>query len=701
MRTVKTACCFCKPFCGLLVTVDNERIVKVEGDPEDRMSKGALCPKALASKQLVYHPDRVLYPMRREGTAWKRIGWDEALDTVAGQITRFQKQYGPESILMAHGTERNLSGYAKRFASTLGTPNRIEPGGAQCFLPRGLASRHTFGEMIYYLFEFDYVHTQCLLIIGMNNLVAGHQSYRSAVLDAKQQGAKLIVVDPRFTNLAAKADLWLQIRPGTDDALLLAFMKVIIEEGLYDRPFVEQWTIGFPELQAHVKPFTPEWAEKITWVKADLIRKAARMYATHGPSLLDLGVATDQTPNSFQTARAAAILIALSGNVDVPGGNPMYRGSGYIDPLFNREFRLPHLLPEEQLRKRLGAKAHKLLCGPVADQAHVPSVWRAVLEGKPYPIKAMLTFWSNPLLSYANTKKMIQVLNQLEFMLLVDFFLTPSAKFAHVFLPAATFFERDGIANYYGQGLALLPIPKVIEPLGECWDDKKIFMELSKRIGKREYWPWDTIEDHIDELLRPIGVTYQQLKQRRQILFPREYRKYEESGFKTPSKKVEIYSRELEKMGYEPLPVYREPPESPYSAPELAKEFPLILITGGRTSLYNHTEMRMVPWLREIQPDPCVEIHPKTAEARGIKQGDQVVVESPRGRIFLKADLTLGIDPRVVCCKSRWWYPERGPEDESWLECNSNVLTSDEPPYDPAIGTYQLRALLCRIRKGG
>lgn len=700
MKIVKTACCFCKPFCGLLVSVEDGKIVKVEPDPEDRMSQGAICPKALAAKQLIYHPDRILYPMKKQGTVWKRVSWDEALDKVAGQIMKFQRTYGPESILVAHGTERNLSGYAERFANTVGTPNRMEPGGAQCYWPRGIACKYTFGEMVYYLFEFDYTNTNCMLIIGMNNLLAGHQAYRSAVLDARKRGAKLIVVDPRFTTLAARADLWLQIRPGTDDALLLSFMNVMIEEGLYDRAFIEKWTVGFPELRDHVRPFTPEWAEKITWIKADLIRAAARMYATQGPSVLELGVATDQSPNSFQTARAAAILVALSGNVDVPGGNPMYRRAAYVDPLLTHDFKLPELIPEEGLKKRLGADIYKLLGGPIAAMAHVPAVWKAILEEKPYPIKAMLTFWSNPLISYANTKKVYRALKKLEFILSVDFFLTPTARLAHVFLPAATFLERDGIANYYGQGLALLPMPKVIEPPGECWDDKKIFMELSKRIGMGKYWPWESVEKHIDELLQPMGMTYRELKETRPILFPREYRKYEKSGFKTPSRKVEIYSKELEEMGYEPLPVYREPPESPYSTPELAKEFPLILITGGRTSLYNHTEMRMIPWLREIQPEPVVEIHPETARAHGIKHGDVVKVESPRGRIFLKADVTLGIDPRVVSCKSRWWYPERGQDDESWLDCNSNVLTSDDPPYDPALGSYQLRALLCRIRKG-
>jgi len=700
MDAIKTACCFCKPFCGLLVSVENGKIVKVEPDPEDRMSQGAICPKALASKQLIYHPDRVLHPMKKDDGTWTKIGWDEALDTVAENILKFKQSYGPESILVAHGTERNLSGYAERFANTVGTPNRMEPGGAQCYWPRGIACKYTFGEMVYYLFEFDYTNTNCMLVIGMNNLIAGHQAYRSAVLDAKQRGAKLIVVDPRFTNLAARADLWLQIRPGTDDALLLSFMNVMIEEGLYDRSFIDTWTIGFPELREHVKPFTPEWAEKITWIKADLIRAAARMYATQGPSVLDLGVATDQSPNSFQTARAAAILVALSGYVDVPGGNPMYRRAAYTDPLLTHDFKLPELIPEERLKKRLGADTYKLLGGPIAAMSHVPAVWKAILEEKPYPIKAMLAFWTNPLISYANTNKVYRALKKLEFILSVDFFLTPTARHADIFLPAATFLERDGIANYYGQGLALLAMPKVIEPVGECWDDKKIFMELSKRIGMGKYWPWESVEEHIDGLLQPMGITYGQLKDMKQVLFPREYRKYEKSGFKTASGKVEIYSRELEKMGYEPLPVYREPPESPYSTPEVAQEFPLVLITGGRTSLYNHTEMRMIPWLREIQSEPVVEIHPKTARAHGIDQGDLVKIESRRGRVFLKADLTLGIDPRVISCKSRWWYPERGPEDESWLDSNSNVLTSDDPPYDPALGSYQLRALLCRIGKG-
>ena len=190
MHVVKTACCFCKPFCGLLVSVEDGKIVKVSPDPEDRMSRGAICPKALAAKQMVYHPDRVLHPMKKAEGTWRRISWDEALDMVAGKIQDLREAYGPESILVAHGTERNLSGYAERFANTIGTPNRMEPGGAQCYWPRGIACKYTFGEMVYYLFEFDYTKTGCMLVIGMNNLIAGHQAYRSAVLDAKARGAR-------------------------------------------------------------------------------------------------------------------------------------------------------------------------------------------------------------------------------------------------------------------------------------------------------------------------------------------------------------------------------------------------------------------------------------------------------------------------------------------------------------------------------
>jgi len=693
---VTTQCGLCKQFCGLIVHVENGRITKVENDKDDPMSQGAICPKALAIKQIVYHKNRITHPMMKEGGKWKRIEWDDALDRITEKLDTIRKTYGPEGIAVLHGTERNFSGYVMRFANSLETPNRCEPGGATCFYPRFLGSKYTFGKMIYYLWEIEPEYTNCMLIWGMNNFFGGHQVSRRAILDAQDRGAKLIVVDPYFSSLAAKSDLWLQLRPGTDDALALAMINCIIKEKLYDREFIESWTVGFDELSEHIKEYTPEAMEKVTWVPADHIRRAARWYATGKPSVLDVGVAIDQQYNSLQTARAVATLIALTGNVDIPGGNSFYEPIGQVVPLTDSGFHLEYELPSEVRDKRLGADTYKLLCYD-AHQCHAPTLLNAILEGRPYPVKAAVIFGSNAVLSYPDSKKVEKALKNLDVLVVSDFFRNPTTELADFFLPAATFVERDHIINYYGQGLYLRPQPKVVEPVGQCWDDKKIMMELAKRLGHEKQWPWNSVEDLLDDLLKGISMTYEELKKKGIVSIPRRYKKYETKGFETESGKVEFYSRKLKEQGYDPLPVYREPPESPLNR-TLSGRYPLILITGGRLPMYNHTEMRNVPWLRELEPEPYIQMHPSTAKERGIEEGAKVIVESPRGQIEVTAKLTLGLSPRVVRIPERWWFPEMGPPSYGWERVNVNVLTSSDPPFDPAVGSWSTRVLLCDVK---
>lgn len=694
----RTQCGLCKQFCGLIIHVENGNIKKVEPDKKDPMSKGAICSKALALKQIVYHKDRVTQPLAKKNGKWKPVDWEKALNESKERLEYIRQKYGPESIAVIHGTERNFSGYCMRFANSIGTPNRCEPGGATCFYPRFLASKYTFGEMIYYLWEIEPEYTNCMLIWGMNNLFGAHQVSRRAILDAKEREAKLIVVDPFFTNLASKADLWLQLRPGTDDALALAMLNVIVEEKLYDKEFIRKWTIGFDELSHHVKEYTPEAMEKITWIPAEKIRKASRLYATSKPAVLDVGVAIDQQYNSFQTARAIAMLIALTGNVDIPGGNLFYEPIGQIIPLKDTNFQLDHQLANEMKEKRLGADKYKLLCYE-AHQCHAPTLLNAMIEDKPYPVKAAVIFASNAVLSYPDSKKVEKALKKLDFLVVSDLFRTPTAELANIIFPAATFVERDHIINYYGQGLYLQPQPKIIEPIGQCCDDKKIMMELAKRLGHEKEWPWQNVEEILDYLLSPINITYEELKDKSVVSIPRRYRKYEEKGFGTESGKVELYSRKLQEIGYEPLPIWREPPESPANF-ELVRKYPLILITGGRLPMYNHTEMRNVPWLREIEPEPYIEIHPHTAQERDIEDGEKVTVISPRGKIKVKAKFTRGISPKVVRIPERWWYPEKEPPTYGWEEVNVNILTSSDPPFDPALGSWSTRVLLCEVKKG-
>jgi anaerobic selenocysteine-containing dehydrogenase len=318
--------------------------------------------------------------------------------------------------------------------------------------------------------------------------------------------------------------------------------------------------------------------------------------------------------------------------------------------------------------------------------------------GEPYPVRAFLVFGNNPLLSYANSKVVLESLHKLEFFVVMDLFMTPSAELADLVLPAASWFEVDAMPAFpYFAENAVLAQQKVVQ-VGECKQDEVVFAEIARRM-KLKVGTEDPRDIYTGQLAGHTGITYDELRERGSIWRPMSYRKHETRGFKTATGKIELYSLALEKLGYAPLPYYAEPPESPLSTPEVAEEFPFVLTTGGRIANFFTSEHRQLPKLRRIYRDPLVEINPVTANRLGIRSGDWVWIETKRGKIKQRAKLTDGIDPRVVNVEFGWWFPERRDGDHGAWESNANVLTNIGPPYDPAMGTYQLRALLCRLEK--
>ena len=305
-ETVKSTCNLCQIGCGVLVHVNNGRVVAVEGDPSNPLSKGTLCPIGLASLEYLYHPDRLMHPLKRVGERgegkWQQISWDEALDIVAGKMARARDEYGPESVGFMVGASKTGASYPKRFATAFGTPN-VTWAGYICFSPRLTASRLTYG---YYAIP-DYENPPaCLMVWGVNPAVSLHHVHQRAV-QAAEAGTRLIVVDPRKIDLVGESALWLRVRPGTDLALALGMINVIVNEDLYDKEFVEKWTEGFDQLKAHIQDYPPEKVAEITWVPADKIREAARMYARTKPAAIQWGHGLDEGVNSFQNCRAIAI----------------------------------------------------------------------------------------------------------------------------------------------------------------------------------------------------------------------------------------------------------------------------------------------------------------------------------------------------------------------------------------------------------
>lgn len=583
-QVYKSVCRSCHGGCGALLHVREGRLVKIQGDRDSPLNHGHLCPIGGVTVDLVNHPDRLVHPRRRVGPRgsgrWQRISWDDALDEIATRLLRIREEFGPESIALGTGTGRHHIRWVSRFGHALGTPNWCEPGFAQCFHPRVNTCLLTFGDFP----VCDYTGgtpPACVLFWGHNPIHSGPDGEtRFNVLEALKHKPRTIVVDPRRTALAAKADLWLRLRPGTDDALALAMLSVIIGERLFDERFVRECTHGFEPLAAHI-----------------------------------------------------------------------------------------------------------------------PTLLAAMREGKPYPVKAFLVFGNNTLATYANSRLVHESLMKLDFMVCADLFVTPTAELADIVLPAAAWPELDEIVGLPTVAANVVLAQQKVVQVGECRSDEEIFVALARKmklpVGTED------VKDVLNAQLKAggLGYDFDALAKRGFAVAPQQYRRYEQAGFRTPTGRIELYSTRLEKMGYATLPVYEEPPESPLSAPETAKEFPLVLTTGARIPFFFNSEHRQLANLRRAYRDPRVEIHPETAARHGIANGDWMWIETRRGRIRQRAKLSDGIDPRVIAAEHGWWFPEDpGPEYGIW-KSNVNVLTDSGPPYDPQMGTYQLRGLLCRVAK--
>jgi anaerobic selenocysteine-containing dehydrogenase len=694
---LKSVCRSCHGGCGVLMHVQDGRLVKVEDDRDSPLNHGRLCPIGTITVDLVYHPDRLKYPLRREGPRgsgqWRRITWDDAFGEIVERLDAIRNEFGPEAIALGTGTGRHHIRWVSRFGHALGTPNWCEPGFAQCFHPRVNTCILTFGDFPVSDFTGG-TPPACMLFWGHNPLNSGPDGEtRFNVREALDHNPKIIVVDPRETELARRAEVWLQLRPGTDDALALALIQVIIAERLYDESFVTRWTYGFDALAEHVRGFTPEWAEPITWVAADKIRAAARLFARTKPAMMEWGCAIEHTPNCIQTVRAISLLPALTGNVDVPGGWVFgMHGIGRFPSL------IENLTPEANA-KRLGADCFKLLGGEGADlpAAHIPTLLQAMREGKPYPVKAFLVFGNNTLTTYANSKLVYESLMKLDFMLCADLFMTPTAELADIVLPAASWPELDQVAGLPTVAANVVLANQRAVRTFECKSDEEIFVELARRM--KLPCCTEPVEAVLDAQLKAGGLdmTFTELKQRGSVTVPFKYRKYEDGGFKTSTGKIELYSTRLEEMGYAPLPTYEEPPESPLSRPDVAADYPLVLTTGARISNFFNSEHRQIEKLRKAHRDPIAEIHPDTAKRYGIEDRGWMWIETRRGRIKQRVRVTAGIDPRVIAAQHGWWFPEEPAPDHGVWRANVNMLTDNQAPYDPAMGTYQLRALLCRV----
>lgn len=680
-REVKTVCQLCLGGCGINVQVRGDRIVKVTGMKEYPVNKGRLCPKAGYTVDWFYAQDRIKYPMKKERGEWKRISWDEALDTVTDEMKKVKKEYGARAFALFYGFQLLTQGpptldLLRRFTDFFGTPNVFSVD-SMCSRIRHIGYTLTVGKQVFP----DIENAKCVVLWAVNpENSTPPRGWRLS--PERMRGRQLIVIDPRRTPPAQRAHIHVQPRPGSDAALALALINVIIERGLYDKEFVEHWTVGFDRLADHVKSYSPEAVEKITWVPADKIRQIAEVFATTKPACILQGWnGLDMKNTGVEASRSIAILHAITGNYDVPGGLV-----SAPRPLFSpvRELDRMEGIPLGIDRFPFFYSTHGRLFG----EGQGMLMYDALLTGQPYPIKAMVVVGTNPLLTWPNAKKLEAALKTLDFLAVMTPFWNETAELAHMVLPAATFLERDELLGGHGfYNLPIINMRRKVVQYEEAWSDLKFWREVAHRLGYEEYFPWRDEEEAFNYMLRPMGLTVQQLREAPTGVpyGTMTYREYETQGLPTPSGKVELYSETLAKVGLNPLPEHREPPESPVSTPDIAKEYPVIATSGARLLEYLASSLRNVPRLRQKYPEPVVEIHPDTAARYGVIQGEMTVVESRRGAIRLKAKVTPDIIPGVVNLSY------------GWKEANVNLLT-DETPVDPVGGNPALKAFLVRVR---
>jgi len=673
--------------CALKLGVKANKIETVKGDPAGYLNKGYICSKGKASPDRLNHPLRLKHPLKRTGARgegkWQKVSWDEALSLVSTKLQGVKDRLGARGVAFCQGMPKGLEHFVLiRLANLFGSPNVVVVQDV-CHAPREISGLHTCG----FYPVADFHHKNELVLLWGSNPTSTNEEGQicSLLLDQVKQGAELIVVDPRRTELAAQAKCWLQIRPGTDSALALAFLNVIITERLFDEVFVKNWTYGFDELSAHVQSFSPEKMSPIVWVSPGLIRESARVYARSHPAAIAWGNPIEQNNHAFDSARALVSLMAVCGNLDIAGGNIQ---ANEPEILSLGRFVCADKLPSKP--KEMIHAHHQT----IPKMMTVPPAYfrKAVLEGRPYPVKGAYVQCANPLLSYADSRQTYDALMKLDFLAVSDIFMTPTAALADVVLPAATHFEFNDIGHYgLGHGF-ILARPKVVNPPGQCWPDIKILNELGKSLTPKKYWYEDSNE-LLDVLLAPAGLNFSQFAARGFLKGPDRFKKYEKSGFKTPSGKVELFLSQSSKLMVPALPNFNGYPEPEDEA------YPLVL-TSAKSRHYLHSSYRWLEKLRKRRPHPRTLIHPKTAGDCGIDEGDEITIETVQGQIVQIAHLSDSIDPKVICADYGWWFPEDKIEALfGWDRSNFNMLTTTDH-LGRQFGTPNLKGINCRIRRG-
>ena len=717
VTTKRAICTTCDVMCSVVTESKNGRVVRVRSS-DNPIFRDNICMKGIVAPKGFANPNRILHPLKRVGERgsgeWEQVTWEDAFADIGSRLQAIIAEHGPEAWAVSTsqwntGTDHGLG---RRVMNHIGSPNWTS-GVALCAGNTAAINRYTYG----WFPASDYAKTKCIVLLGHNPSRHSWTPVYNAIRQAQARGAKLIVADPRRSSGAERADIWLPLKVGSDAALLFGWLKVIIDEELYDKDFVENWTIGFEELRQRVDEYPLERVAKLTGCDPEMIAKAARMYATEGPSIIPWTPITDMQRNSTSAIRLQCILRSICGYLDVPGGETL---QGFPPDLINESLiEMHHVLSDEQKAKQLGSDKHPAFTYRGQERFRAPTkkvygqeyanivmgcyltppsaLFRAMAGEGAYPVKAFFFLGNNPMMSYPNMKLIIKAMMNQDLIVAHEQFMTPSAQLADYVLPADSWLERPFLLDHFGAASLIRISEKSMEPPGECRSTFEFWKGLAGALDRQEIVPWDTLEDFYDYRLEKLGVSWEEFAATADVYFaPPEFLKYRKTGFATPTGKVELRSSSLEELGFDPLPYFREdPPVDP--------DYPLKLFTGVREDGFFQTGHRHIEEMRKRHPEPLAFVSPGTARQLMIKEGEWIEVENELAKISMKVAIKDAMPDGLVRIPHGWWKPEMkqgaGHLSGALEYADAQLCRDDEDFLDQEQGIPHLKGVPCRINK--
>tara|TARA_B100000073_G_scaffold302990_1_gene270770 strand:- start:228 stop:2414 length:2187 start_codon:yes stop_codon:yes gene_type:complete len=715
-QTGYSICSICDIGCQVRTESEDGRVTRIIAHDNPLLAKN-ICFKGVAAPSIHNAPDRLRVPLKRVGergeNRWQEISYEQAMDEIAERLKKVVSEYGPEGMAVSTSGWNTQTTQAadRRFMNLLGAPNWIS-GVSLCAGNTAAINRLTYG----WFPMGDFQNTNCIVLFGHNPKKHSWTPIYNMIEAARARGAKVIVLDPRVSEQAEVADVHLRLRSGTDAAMCLGWLKVIFDEGLHDKKFVAKWCTGFDELKARVDEYPLERVSAITGVDQALIVEAARLYATADGAIIPWTPITDMQISSTSAIRLHSILRAVTGNLDVVGGETL--GGFNPDMIPESELALHDVLSDEQKAKQLGYEKHPAYTYRVAEMLKAPTekvwgypyadivmgchmanpseVFRAMAYEDPYPIKAFFALGNNALMSYPNQHQIHKAMLNQDLIVAHELFMTPTAMMADYVLPGDAFSERNHIADTWSWTTRLGLSQKLAEPPEQASNSYQFWRDLAVRFGFEEWFPWSTHDEVLDYRLSRSGRSFSDFEaQGFMEIPPVRYRKYRKTGFATPSGKVELSSSVLGDLGFDPLPYFRP-------GPATSEEFPYLVFNGVREDPFFQTGQRNIKQLRDRCPVPRIFMHPDDAKREALTDGEWIELQTAYGAVSAELSVQPNMKTGHLRVPHGWWYPEATDTETlagAFLSSDAVLCSDDDELLDYEQGVPHFKGFPGRVVK--